>query len=87
MMNLLQYVRARRRGGVSCRDERGFRVSLVPVPRPNGDGIDLLTGDGAAYHLRPLEVGRLREKMREALLASENTSSDAHHQDSGREVR
>ncbi|MFE2755678.1 hypothetical protein ACFXGA_27125 [Actinosynnema sp. NPDC059335] len=67
-MTLRERWRARRTR-VACRDEYGHRGVIIPVPRSGGCGVELRTPLGTLV-LTPLEVGHLREGLREKLLES-----------------
>ncbi|MEO6083850.1 MAG: hypothetical protein ABIQ18_12185 [Umezawaea sp.] len=56
---------------VLCRTEHGNRSTIDIRPRPDGKGVRLRCEGGLL--LTPLEVGRLRAALREAVLASEST--------------
>jgi hypothetical protein len=53
---------------VRCRDERGRRAHLQV--RLTAEGVTLVSSSPGPWPLTPLEVGRLREALRDALFAS-----------------
>lgn len=63
-----------RRRRVPCRDTHGHRSAIIPVPRPEGQGVRIRT-EAADYLLTPLEAGHLRDALRQALLDSETTTA------------
>jgi len=72
---MLRTLRARpTRYRVRCRDDRGRRGLLWTVPRPDGAGVLPRSALGDLL-LSPLEVGRLRTLLAEAVLASETTDT------------
>ncbi|GAA2679354.1 MULTISPECIES: hypothetical protein [Actinosynnema] len=68
----LRVLRDRRRRRVACRDGHGLRSWITPSARPDGAGVRLDTCLGTLL-LTPLEVGRLRARLAEEILASETT--------------
>ena len=54
---------------MACRDEYGHRGVIIPVPRSGNCGVELRTPLGRLV-LTALEVGHLREGLREKLIES-----------------
>lgn len=68
MISLRKRWRARRTK-VACRDQFGHRGVIIPVPRTGDCGVVLRT-PGGELSLTPLEVGHLREALRDKLIES-----------------
>jgi hypothetical protein len=68
VVNELQ-ARLRGRSSIACRTDQGFRTVITAVPLADGRGVRLETGLGALV-LTPLEIGRLRERLRVAIIES-----------------
>lgn len=61
---------------VTVRDESGRRRALTVTA--TGGRVNLVGPSGEACELAPLDVGRLRAALRDAVIASETTVPAAH---------